>query len=103
MWFHRALHRLSRRNKKPKFREINWVDDGEIRPVTRGKAKQFGRSEDTPPGPVLPRDAACRIKSNLSYSSQAPLTKSDGLPYFRYEKRVEGEGRRRYFTVRLKE
>jgi len=110
MWFDRALRRLSRNktttaaksNSKPQFRDINWHADDELRPVTRGKAKQFGRVEDTPPGPVLvPRDAAaaCRMKSNLSYSSQAPLTKSDGVPYFRYEKRVEGGGRRRYFST----
>ncbi|KAK4038352.1 hypothetical protein C8A01DRAFT_37739 [Parachaetomium inaequale] len=74
MWLQRVLLRLSIRTKKPRFREINWVDDGEVRPVTRGKAKQFGVLEDTAPRIRFRGPAAYRMNSNLSYSSQAPLT-----------------------------
>ena len=76
MWLQRALLRLSIRTRlrKQKFREIKWADDGEIRPVTRGKAKQFGRPEDISPKAISKGNAPYRMMSNLSYSSQAPLT-----------------------------
>jgi hypothetical protein len=74
MWLQRVLLRLSIRAKKPKFRDIKWVDDGEVRPVTRGKANQFGAIEDPAPTVMFKGPAAYRMRSNLSYSSQAPLT-----------------------------
>jgi hypothetical protein len=81
MWLQRALLRLSIRTRlrKQKFREIKWADDGEVRPVTRGKAKQFGRAEDISPRAISKGNAPYRMQSNLSYSSQVPLTINEVL------------------------
>lgn len=80
MWSPRALFRFSilARFNKPKFKEIQWTDDGEVRPVTRGKAKQFGLPEAArSPRTVVPvanDGAPYRMLSNASCASQAPLT-----------------------------
>ena len=95
MWFRRTLRRLSFRSSKPKFREINWQDDGEFRPVTRGKTKQFTGFEDSSPMTITKSAALYRMKSDLSYSSQAPLNTKEGQ-YFKYEK--PRQGRTRYFA-----
>ncbi len=95
MWFRRTLRRLSFRSSKPKFREIDWQDDGEWRPVTRGKTKQFTGFEDTSPLTITKSAVLYRMKSDLSYSSQAPLNTREGQ-FFKYEKRMQG--RARYFT-----
>ena len=98
MWFRRTLGRLILRSKKPKFREIRWQDDGEVRPVTRGKAKQFGGIEEatSPTTATMWKSAPpYRIMSNLSYSSQAPLNTKEGQ-FFEYEKAAQG--RSRYFA-----
>ncbi|KAK4150006.1 hypothetical protein C8A00DRAFT_18391, partial [Chaetomidium leptoderma] len=96
MWFRRTLLRLSNKSKKSKVREIQWSDDGEVRPVTRGKSKQFTGSEDIPPAPMMKGLAPYRMKSNLSYSSQAPLMTVD-RSYFKVQKGAPG--RTRYFTL----
>ncbi|KAK4141898.1 uncharacterized protein C8A04DRAFT_13693, partial [Dichotomopilus funicola] len=79
MWSPRALFRFSilARLNKPKFKEIQWTDDGEVRPVTRGKAKQFGLPEARSPRTVVFNDGApYRMLSNASCASHAPLTVS---------------------------
>jgi hypothetical protein len=78
MWLRRALLRLSIKTKRPKFREIHWNDDGEVRPVTRGKAKQFGFEEASPTA-MLMGSAPYRMRSNVSCSSQTPLTGNPGM------------------------
>jgi hypothetical protein len=96
MWFRRTLSRLLLA-KRPKFREINWQDDGEVRPVTRGKAKQFtGMDEFSPTTGWKGAAAPYRMRSNLSYSSQAPLNTSEG-GWWKYDRR--GGGRPRHFTA----
>ncbi len=95
MWFRRTFRRLSFRSNKPKFREIIWQDDGEFRPATRGKSKQFTGFEDSSPLTVTKSAVLYRMKSDLSYSSQAPLNTKEGQ-FFKYEK--PGQGRTRYFT-----
>lgn len=92
MWFRRTLLRLSIGSKKPKFRAIDWHDDAEVRPVTRGKAKQFTGVEELAPTMLRKGDAPYRMQSNLSYSSQAPLDTSEGK-HFKYEKAAQGRMR----------
>lgn len=81
MWFRKTVLRLSIRSRvnKTKFREIKWTDDGELRPVTRGKSKQFLGFDENPPIPAMTGVAPYRMRSNLSYASQAPLISSTGL------------------------
>jgi hypothetical protein len=78
MWLRRALLRLSFKTKRPKFREIQWSDDGEVRPVSRGKAKQFGLEEASPTA-LFTGSTPYRMRSNASCSSQAPLTANGGM------------------------
>lgn len=66
MWLQRVFLRLSIRNRKPRFQEIKWTDDGEFRPVTRGKAKQFGYVEDIPPEGIFRGSALSKMESSLS-------------------------------------
>jgi hypothetical protein len=101
MWFRRTLLRLSFKSKKPKFRAIDWHDDGEVRPVTRGKAKQFTGVEEVAPAMFrnMKGVAPYRLQSNLSYSSQAPLDTSEGKG-LKYEKAAQG--RIRYFSALAK-
>ncbi|SPQ24391.1 4f592476-50d1-4e43-978d-6e4e2d48e327 [Thermothielavioides terrestris] len=73
VWFRRAFDRLSMVTRRPKFREIHWHDDGEVRPVTRGKAKQFAASDAISPTAVSSGIPAYRMNSSLSYSSQVAL------------------------------
>ncbi|KAK4160903.1 hypothetical protein QBC43DRAFT_110166 [Cladorrhinum sp. PSN259] len=77
-WFSQVIRRLSIKNKRqPKFKQIVWTDDGEVRPPTRGK--QF-----VPLGYTAPtmdqrgRPALVPILSNVSYNSQSPLLTPKG-------------------------
>lgn len=99
MWFRRALLRLSLRDRRPQFQEIGSADNGNVRPVTRGKAKQFNGFEEPAPTPRFKDAAAYRIKSNLSHSSQVPLTGNDD-GFFTYEKAARGQTK--YLTSRYK-
>lgn len=99
MWFRRALRRISFATRRPKFREIKWNDDGEVRPVTRGKAKQFNGFEDQPRTPIKKSAAAYRIQSNLSCSSQAPLT---AMAETHFELGRTAKAKPRHYTSRLK-
>jgi hypothetical protein len=99
MWFRRARLRLSLRTGRPTFQEIAYNDDGKARPVTRGKAKQFTGFEDAAPTPKFKDAAAYRMRSNLSHSSQIPLTGNDD-GFFTFEKAAQG--RTKYFTSRYK-
>jgi hypothetical protein len=100
MWFRRARLRLSLRTRRPKFQEIGYNDDGKVRPVTRGKAKQFTGFEEPAPTPKFKDAAAYRMRSNLSHSSQIPLTGNDN-DFFTFEKAAQG--RTKYFTSRYKQ
>ncbi|KAK4222591.1 hypothetical protein QBC38DRAFT_324224, partial [Podospora fimiseda] len=72
MWLSQVIKRLSKNKKQPKFKQIVWSDDGEVRPPTRGK--QFAPFGFTAPTMDLRgRPALAPILSNVSYNSQAPL------------------------------
>ncbi|KAK4238604.1 hypothetical protein C8A03DRAFT_14950 [Achaetomium macrosporum] len=88
MWLRRLRSRLSIKTNKPEFREIKWNDDGEVRPVTRGKAKQFG-FEELSPTMAMKDTAPYRMKSNPSCSSLAALA-GNKRTLFKLEKRSEG-------------
>lgn len=79
--FQRIILRLSikSRTRKTRFREIKWTDDDEVRPVTRGKSKQFLGFEETAPLMTMTEDASHGIRSNLLHSPQAPLITKTAL------------------------
>jgi hypothetical protein len=86
---------MSTKTKQPEFREIKWNDhdsDGEVRPVTRGKEKQFGFEELSPTMPLLKNTALYRMKSDVSYSSLAALTGNEKKPKFKLETGKRSEG-----------